>query len=177
MVDFLFYLFSLTTLLAAGTVILTRNPINAAMLLILTFVGTGALFVLLGAYFLAAVQLAVYAGAVIVLFLFIIMLLDVDAARSRKLHYPGLIAGIGVGVLLVAGALVLFKRGEHFTLATLRESVLVGASTKSYGVELFTTYMLPVQMAGVLLLIAMLGVIHVSKRTKESAEEEASHRK
>ncbi len=176
MVDFLFYLFSLTTLLAAGTVILTRNPINAAMLLILTFVGTGALFVLLGAYFLAAVQLAVYAGAVIVLFLFIVMLLDVETARSGKPNYPGLVAGIGVGALLVAGALVLYKRGDYFTLATLRESVPVGASTRSFGVELFTTYMLPVQLAGVLLLIAMLGVIHIGKRTRDSSGEEASHR-
>ena len=177
MVDFLFYLLSLTTLLAAGTVVLSRNPINAAMLLILTFVGTAALFVLLGAYFLAAVQLAVYGGAVIVLFLFIIMLLNVEVARSMKLNYLGIVAGIGVGALLVAAALVLFKRGDHFTLATLRESVVVGASVRSFGVELFTTYMLPVQMAGVLLLIAMLGVIHISKRTSQSVEEEASQRK
>ena len=175
MVDFLFYLLSLITLLSAGTVVLSRNPINAAMLLILTFVGTGSLFILLGAYFLAAVQLAVYAGAVIVLFLFIIMLLDVEAARFRKPNYLGVVAGIGVGVVLVAAALALFKRGDHFTLETLRESVVVGASVKSFGVELFTTYMLPVQLAGILLLIAMLGVIHISKRTRESAEEEASH--
>ena len=102
MIDFLFYLLSLTTLLAAGTVVFNRNPINAAMLLILTFVGTAGLFVLLGAYFLAAVQLVVYAGAVIVLFLFIIMLLDVEAARAVKLNYLRMFAGIGVGMALVA---------------------------------------------------------------------------
>ena len=67
MVDFLFYLFALITLLGAGSVIFSNNPVNAAMLLIVSFVGTASLFIMLGAYFLAAVQLAVYAGAVIVL--------------------------------------------------------------------------------------------------------------
>ncbi|MCZ6672213.1 MAG: NADH-quinone oxidoreductase subunit J, partial [Verrucomicrobia bacterium] len=80
MVEFLFYLFALITVLGAGSVVLSQNPVNAAMLLIVSFVGTASLFVMLGAYFLAAVQLLVYAGAVIVLFLFIIMLLNVDAA-------------------------------------------------------------------------------------------------
>ncbi len=174
MVDFLFYLFALITLFGAGTVILSRNPINAAMLLIVTFVGTGSLFVLLGAYFLAAVQLAVYAGAVIVLFLFIIMLLDVEAARSVKPHYLSVAAGIAAGLLMLVGVLVLFKRGDNFTLSTLGETEVVGATTKSFGIELFTTYMLPVQLAGILLLIAMLGVIFISKRPQPSPKEAAS---
>jgi NADH-quinone oxidoreductase subunit J len=165
MVDFLFYLFALITLLGAGSVIFSNNPVNAAMLLIVSFVGTASLFIMLGAYFLAAVQLAVYAGAVIVLFLFIIMLLNVDAAKKVRPNYITVIAGAIAGLLMLLGVLKLFKRGENFTMATLSEVEPVGATTRLFGEELFTTYMLPFQLAGILLLIAMLGVIFISKRT------------
>jgi NADH-quinone oxidoreductase subunit J len=165
MVDFLFYLFALITLLGAGSVIFSNNPVNAAMLLIVSFVGTASLFIMLGAYFLAAVQLAVYAGAVIVIFLFIIMLLNVDAAKKVRPNYITVIAGAIAGLLMLLGVLKLFKRGENFTMATLSEVEPVGATTRLFGEELFTTYMLPFQLAGILLLIAMLGVIFISKRT------------
>jgi len=165
MVDFLFYLFALITLLGAGSVIFSNNPVNAAMLLIVSFVGTASLFIMLGAYFLAAVQLAVYAGAVIVISLFIIMLLNVDAAKKVRPNYITVIAGAIAGLLMLLGVLKLFKRGENFTMATLSEVEPVGATTRLFGEELFTTYMLPFQLAGILLLIAMLGVIFISKRT------------
>ncbi len=173
MVEFLFYMFALTTLLGAGSVVLSRNPVNAAMLLIVSFVGTASLFIMLGAYFLAAVQLAVYAGAVIVLFLFIIMLLNVDASRKWKPSYFTMAAGFIAGLLMVLAILRLFKRGENFTTDTLSEAAPIGTTTQSFGVELFTTYMLPFQLAGVLLLIAMLGVIFISKRTKDEGKEGA----
>ena len=152
--------------------VLTRNPVHAAMLLILSFMGTASLFVMLGSYFLAAVQLAVYAGAVIVLFLFIIMLLNVDASRKLRRSYFVWATAAITGTLLILGLLQIYRRGENFTLATLGEIEKVGATTKSFGVELFTTYMLPFQLAGVLLLIAMLGVIYISNRTTK--EEGAS---
>lgn len=173
MVDFLFYLFALITILGSGSIVLSRNPVNAAMLLILSFVGTASLFIILGAYFLAAVQLAVYAGAVVVLFLFIIMLLNVDAVQHFKQNYIALAAGAVTGLLLIAGILKLVKRGDNFTLATLGEVENLGATTKSFGVELFTTYMLPFQLAGVLLLIAMLGVIFISTRNPGKEKESA----
>ena len=166
MVDFLFYLFALITLLGAASVVFSNNPVNAAMLLIVSFVGTASLFIMLGAYFLAAVQLAVYAGAVIVLFLFIIMLLNVDAAKKVRPNYITIAAGGIAGLLMILGVLKLFKRGDNFTMATLSEVEPVGATTRVFGEELFTTYMLPFQVAGILLLIAMLGVIFISKRTK-----------
>ena len=164
MADFLFYLFALITVLGAGSVILSRNPVNAAMLLILSFVGTASLFVMLGAYFLAAVQLAVYAGAVVVLFLFIIMLLNVDAAREFKPNVLAWAAGLIAGIILILGVVQVTRRGENFTMTTLGELDKIGATTKSFGAELFTTYMLPFQLAGILLLIAMLGVIFISNR-------------
>jgi NADH-quinone oxidoreductase subunit J len=166
MVDFLFYLFALITLLGAASVVFSNNPVNAAMLLIVSFVGTASLFIMLGAYFLAAVQLAVYAGAVIVLFLFIIMLLNVEAATKVRPNYITIAAGGIAGLLMILGVLKLFKRGDNFTMATLSEVEPVGATTRVFGEELFTTYMLPFQVAGILLLIAMLGVIFISKRTK-----------
>jgi NADH-quinone oxidoreductase subunit J len=164
MVEFLFYVFALVTLLGAGSVVLSRNPVNAAMLLIVSFVGTASLFVLLGAYFLAAVQLAVYAGAVIVLFLFIIMLLNVDSPKLLKPSYVTMAASSIAGLIMVLGLVKLFKRGENFTTDTLAEALPIGDTTQSFGLELFTKYMLPFQLAGILLLIAMLGVIFISKR-------------
>lgn len=173
MVDFLFYMFALTTLLGAGSVVLSRNPVNAAMLLIVSFVGTASLFIVLGAYFLAAVQLAVYAGAVIVLFLFIIMLLNVDAERKWQPRYFTIAGGAIAALLMILAVVKLFKRGENFTTDTLSEAEPIASTTESFGVELFTTYMLPFQLAGVLLLIAMLGVIFISKRTAEKEKEAA----
>lgn len=170
MVDFLFYLFALITLLGAGAVVLSNNPVNAAMFLIVSFVGTASLFVVLGAYFLAAVQLAVYAGAVIVLFLFIVMLLNVEVAEKVKPKWVTVSAGMIAGILMVLGVLAMFKRGDGLTMATLNEVEPVGSTTKSFGIELFTTYMLPFQVAGVLLLIAMLGVIFISNRTSKRKE-------
>lgn len=172
MADFLFYLFALTTLLGAGSVVFSRNSVNAAMLLIVSFFGTASLFVLLGSYFLAAVQLVVYAGAVVVLFLFIIMLLNVETDSLVKLKFVPLAASIIAGLLVILGMLKLFKRGENFTLATLQDAAPIGSTTRSFGLELFTTYMLPFQLAGMLLLIAMLGVIFISRRSK-TAEEKA----
>ncbi|MBH53650.1 MAG: hypothetical protein CMI18_04810 [Opitutaceae bacterium] len=173
MVDFLFYLFALITVLGAGAVVLSRNPVNAAMLLIVSFMGTASLFVTLGAYFLAAVQVAVYAGAVIVLFLFIIMLLNVDAAEQFRPDYVTFAGGLIAAALMILGTLKLFERGENFTLLTLQELDPVGVSTQSFGMELFTTYMLPFQVAGILLLIAMLGVVFISKRDKETRKDAA----
>ena len=173
MVEFLFYLFALITLLGAGSVVLSRNLVNAAMLLIVSFVGTASLFILLGAYFLAAVQVAVYAGAVIVLFLFIIMLLNVGTAKKLKPNYLSLAASSIAGLILVLGFLKLFKRGENFTRDTLQDAPPIATTTQSFDVELFTTYMLPFQLAGILLLIAMLGVIFISKRTAANRKEVA----
>jgi NADH-quinone oxidoreductase subunit J len=82
MLDILFYVFSAITLIAAVLMVLTPNAVNGAMCMIVAFIGTAALFVLLEAYFLAVIQVVVYAGAVMVLFLFIIMLLDVDKGEG-----------------------------------------------------------------------------------------------
>jgi len=164
MADFLFYLFAVITVLSAGGIILSRNPVNAAMMMIVSFVGVASLFVFLGAYFLAVVQVAVYAGAVVVLFLFIIMLLNVDTVARIKEHTVSVLAGCVAGGLLLIGILRLIMEASVNDV-TLADAAPVGETVASFGMELFTTYMLPFQVAGLLLLVAMLGVIFISKRT------------
>src|SRR5580698_935636 len=94
MQDILFYIFAALTLLCGALVILNRNPVNSAMFLVLSIASLAGLFVLLHAFFLAAVQVLVYAGAVMVLFLFVIMLLDLKEEQRRKIKAFGATAGI-----------------------------------------------------------------------------------
>src|SRR5579862_8281393 len=99
--DILFYVFSALALFCGIMLLVSRNPVNSAMFLVLTIASLAGLFVLLQAFFLAAVQILVYAGAVMVLFLFVIMLLDLKAEERRRIKLTGLIAGaISVGAIL-----------------------------------------------------------------------------
>lgn len=169
MTDLFFYLFSAITLGCALAVVFSRNPVNAAMLLILSFVGLASLFVMLEAYFLAVIQVLVYAGAVVVLFLFIIMLLDVKEEKNVKIKPLSLAASvIGLAILLVGVVSVTSSANIQIPAETLPEAA--GASLKNFGYELFTTYLLPMQVTGFLLLVAMIGVIVLSKKVKEGAE-------
>lgn len=167
MVDFLFYAFAFLTLLSALGMVAARNPVNGAMFMILSFVGTAALFVLLEAYFLAAVQVLVYAGAVVVLFLFIIMLLDASKTEKLRPSTATLAASlIGLG-LLAAGVVALFTVDGGLPAAD--PGAAVATTISAFGRLLFTKYQLPFQLAGFLLLVAMLGVIHISRRVKAEA--------
>src|SRR3984957_18755111 len=109
--EILFYFFAALTLICGVMVILGRNPVNSAMFLVLTIVSLAGLFVLLHAFFLAAVQVLVYAGAVIVLFLFVIMLLDLKEEQRRRIKMFGIVAGlISVGTIVV-----IFLKSLHAT--------------------------------------------------------------
>ncbi|MBU61327.1 MAG: hypothetical protein CMI26_02350 [Opitutae bacterium] len=166
--------------------ILSRNPVTAAMFMILSLVGVASLFVLLEAFFLAVLQVLVYAGAVMVLFLFIIMLMDVGpesgkgTALSKKRLLSGFVAVLGVGFLTV---LTLEYSGvaadsganwQDVSEETRVEgaNVVFSKSVKSFGYGLFTKYMLPLQVAGFLLLAAMVGVIVLSKKKKGESNDE-----
>ncbi|EDY83754.1 NADH-ubiquinone/plastoquinone oxidoreductase chain 6 superfamily [Verrucomicrobiia bacterium DG1235] len=165
MTDLFFYIFAAITLACAFAVVFSRNPVNAAMFLILTFLGMASLFVMLEAYFLAVIQVLVYAGAVVVLFLFIIMLLDVKEESKAKLKPLTLVASvIGFAILLVGVVGITSSDNIKATTETLPEAA--GATLKNFGYELFTTYQLPMQVTGFLLLVAMIGVIVLSKRVK-----------
>jgi len=174
MVDVLFYIFAIVTLGSAACVVLTRNAVNAAMALIVSLVGVASLFVLLSAYFLAVVQVLVYAGAVVVLFLFVIMLLDEGEKRRVSPGSLTTAASLVAFVLLLVGVvsivisedLVVAGVAEKRTLAT---TAPVGDVPNQYGYHLFTSYMLPFQVAGFLLLVAMIGVILISKRYRNAS--------
>ncbi len=173
MADFLFYAFAALTLGSALMVALHRNAVDAALSLFLTFFGMAGLFVLLEAYFLAILQVLVYAGAVVVLFAFIVMLLDIDSSTRRPI---GTFAKVAAGVafaLLGTGVLWLFHKNQLSGPELPPEAS--GSALKTYGRQLFTTYLLPVQVAGFLLLIAMIGVIAISKRSEaaEAASDES----
>jgi NADH-quinone oxidoreductase subunit J len=159
---FLFTFFSLFTVACALGVVVNRNAVNAAMCLLLCLVGVAALFVRLEAFLLAFLLLLVYAGAVVTLFLFIVMLLDVQGRPSSR-GTPGVLATLAAAGILLAGVASLAEKGR---LATPNPAALSapGASLKLYASELFTAYLLPVQVVGFLLLIAMLGVIVLSRK-------------
>ena len=156
----LFYIFALLTLASGLLVILSRNPITSAMFLVITIAFLAGLFVLLHAFFLAAVQILVYAGAVMVLFLFVIMLLDVRAEERRRFNAFGIAAGV-IGIVSLGYVLVstiVMGRPGVGTSATLE------GATIPLGKMLFTNYLLPFEIVSVLLLVAMVGVILLSKR-------------
>ena len=180
MIDLLFYVFAAITLISALLMVVSPNAVNGAICMIVSFVATAALFVLLEAYFLAVLQVLVYAGAVMVLFLFIIMLLDVDKDTSQmlkdKMTLGASIVGFALLVILICAA---FAGGQHIpetALLPVAENptgeglgIPFTTSAKSFGYSLFTKYMLPFQVTGFLLLAAMIGVIVVSKKHEENS--------
>lgn len=172
MPDILFIIFAVMTVVASLGVVMARNPVNAAMGMIGAFVGTAAIYILLGAYLIAALQILVYAGAVVVLFLFIIMLLDVDKQRRTRINRLSALGALTGFALLLLGLWVLFLSPLAVDLPSYFPPETTPASLiRTYGELLFTKYLLPVQVAGFLLLAAMIGVIYISKRTKATPEE------
>jgi len=150
-----------------------RNPVNGAMFMILSLVGVAGLFVLLNAFFLAVLQILVYAGAVMVLFLFIVMLLDVDVVSKRSPGNLTIAAGTVSVFLLGLGFVALLDRPQMLPeptllaperLPSLETPMAFVTGIQAYGYSLFTKYMLPFQMTGLLLLVAMIGIIVLSKR-------------
>jgi NADH-quinone oxidoreductase subunit J len=162
--DVLFYLFAALTLVSGLLVVLnpfSRNPVTSAMFLVITIMGLAGLFVLLHAFFLAAVQILVYAGAVMVLFLFVIMMLDLKEERSQPL---GLFR-LGAAIVLVCGLLVLFMRHLPGTaLADPGAATVVEGSTHVLGKMLLTNYLLPFELVSGILLVAMVGVVLLTKK-------------
>ncbi len=158
-----FNFLALFTVITAVAVVVNRNAVNAAMCLLLSLVGVAGLFVTLEAYLLAFLLLLVYAGAIVALFLFIVMLLDTKAEPQPRLTRLPLVARI-IGAGLVALGVVSFYARGRIAQPDLGPGPAVGADLKLYAYQLFTTYLLPVQVMGFLLLIAMIGVIVLSKR-------------
>lgn len=159
--DMLFWFFSIAMLLCGLLVIANRNPVASALFLVFLFVFMAGLFVLLEAFFIAAIQVLVYAGAVMVLFLFVIMLLDIKASERRKFRPIGVFGGF-----VVAGA---FIWELEIILARPMKTVTSGGDELRGGLEqivkpFFAHYMLPFEVTALLLLVAMIGVVLLSKK-------------
>ncbi len=159
----LFNVFALFTLIAAVGVVVNKNAVNASLCLLLSLVGVAGLFVGLEAYLLAFLLLLVYAGAIVALFLFIVMLLDTKGDARPTLHRLPVVARLLAVGLVGAGVISFLARGR-LPEPDLAKVPALGANLKLYAYQLFTTYLLPVQILGFLLLIAMLGVIVLSKK-------------
>src|SRR3954453_19938137 len=160
----LFWFFALVMLGFGVAVILNRNPVASAMCLVVSFLGLSALFMGLDAFFIGIIQVLVYAGAVMVLFLFIIMLLDLRAEERRKFNLPAVIGGSAVAaalfaqIYLVTGQLRAANSPFPALASTRTDDV------RDVGLLLFGSYNLPFQIIGVLVLVATVGVIVLSKR-------------
>jgi NADH-quinone oxidoreductase subunit J len=164
MSQFLFWFFAILMLVFGAAVVLNRNPIASALSLVICFMGLSALFMSLDAFFIGIIQVLVYAGAVIVLFLFIIMLLDLRVEKLRKINYVAVAGGTAVAL---AFFIQLFFVIRQLSAAKQPFPPLAVAKTDdvhNIGLLLFTNYTLPFQIIGVLVLVATIGVVVLSKR-------------
>ena len=164
MSDTYFYLFATLMVASALGVVFNRNTVAAALSFLFSLCGTAALFLQLDAQLLAILLVLVYAGAVVALFLFIIMLLDMQGGARKPFKKLTIFSSAIAGALLLLGVYTLAKRPELAVLPPAGQPASILLDLKNYGAQLFTTYLLPVQVVGFLLLIAMLGVIVLSKK-------------
>ncbi len=164
MADILFYIFAAMTIGSSVAVVINPNAVNSALAFLVGLLGVSGLFVLLDSFLLAVLMILVYAGAVVALFLFIIMLLDMQGGERKPFSRPTAVAGFIGAALLAVCATSLLKGLGGLESAEAVSAIGVGANLKHYADQLFTTYLLPVQVVGFLLLIAMLGVIVLSKK-------------
>ncbi len=164
MASLIFFYFAGIIVLTATLVVALRNPIYSALSLLVMFFHVAGLYVTLHAEFLAAVQIIVYAGAILVLYLFVVMLLNVK--REERLHRQASVAMfLGMTLLTEAILLVVFSKGPIFSKAAEIDSAgQVTGNTESIGLVLFSTYLFPFEVASLILLVAMVGAVILSKK-------------
>lgn len=167
--DFTFYLFGITVVLAGFLVVVARNPVHSVLWLILAFLSSAGLFVLLGAEFVAMLLVIVYVGAVAVLFLFVVMMLDVDFAelKAEMAKYVPVAGLIGV-VLLMQFSMIFgtwqFSEGVETRLGAPSPDAAEVHNTAAIGQLIYDDYILLFQAAGLILLVAMVGAIVLTLR-------------
>ncbi len=165
-----FYLFSAVAVASGVMVIAGRNPVHSVLFLILTFFSAGGLFVLLGAEFLAMTLVFVYVGAVAVLFLFVVMMLDIDFVELREGFQRYLPIGALIGGVLFAELVLVFGYWllvPGMTATSVAPMLPEITNTRALGALLYTKYVYVFQAAGVVLLIAMIGAIVLTLRARE----------
>jgi len=166
-----FYLFAAVTVFSAVMVISSKNPVHSVLFLILAFFNSAALFVLLGAEYIAMTLVIVYVGAVAVLFLFVVMMLDINFVELRQgfLRYLPLGAGVALVVFVELIAVYNVALSSDAKLSYARHAIPAPektSNTQAIGDVLYTFYLYPFQMAGLILLVAMIGAIVLTLRSR-----------
>jgi NADH-quinone oxidoreductase subunit J len=159
----LFFIFAGVAVLGALSLILQRHPIHSALSLIVVMVALAALYLLLGAEFIAAVQIIVYAGAIMVLFVFVIMLLNAGAEERTSFSRLARYVGIPAGVLLTLQLAYTVARASG---QAARAPSVTPASTRDLSLLLFRDYVLPFELTSILILVAILGAVVLARRER-----------
>lgn len=177
--DILFYVFSAILLASAVTVITAKNAVHSVLYLILAFFNAAGIFVMLGAEYVAMLLIIVYVGAVAVLFLFVVMMLDIEAVKRVDLRKRHLFAGAVVGFALLAEMVLVFYSWKSVEAA--RDNALFPATPESLGTAkslgniLYTNYLYPFQVSGLILLVAMIGAITLTLRLRTGIRRQKAH--
>jgi NADH-quinone oxidoreductase subunit J len=167
----IFSAFALVLLGAAVGVITARNPVHAALFLVLAFFNGAGLWMMLEAEFLSIALVLVYVGAVMVLFLFVVMMLNVDLARLREGFWKHLPLGLGVGVLMVAEMVLVVSSKQFVSLGAGMAPAAPGVSnTRELGLLLYTDYVYPFELAAVILLVAIVAAIALTLRRRKDSK-------
>jgi NADH-quinone oxidoreductase subunit J len=163
---FIFYLFALTTVAGGMMTVISRNPVHSVLWLILSFLSSAGLFVLLGAEFVAMLLIIVYVGAVAVLFLFVVMMLDVDFAELKAEMTKYLPLALLIGVVIVMQLMMAFGVWGFADQAAANSAAPIGDldNTTSLGLLIYDKYIMIFQLAGLILLVAMIGAIVLTLR-------------
>ncbi len=166
---FVFYFLAVIMVVAALRVITARNPVHAALFLVLTFFNAGGLWLLLQAEFLAITLVMVYVGAVMVLFLFVVMMLDIDLDRLREGFWSYLPVGALVGILMLV-EMVMVLGGSYFGLEAMPAPPAAAetySNTREIGRVLYTDYVYPFELASLVLLVAMVAAVALTLRKRK----------
>jgi NADH-quinone oxidoreductase subunit J len=179
--DIAFYLFASSLIVAAVMVITLRNPVHSVLCLILAFFNSAALFLLNGAEFIAMLMVIVYVGAVAVLFLFVVMMMDINVASARQGFIKYLPFGAGIGLVLLAELIFMFLSWTFLPDEYSEKAASYGvpyadggeiSNTAAIGHVLYTDYIYLFQIAGLILLVAMIGAIVLTHRKRPSAKKQ-----
>jgi NADH-quinone oxidoreductase subunit J len=164
-----FYIFSALLLMSAGLMITVRNPVFAALFLILAFFSSSAIWLLLEAEFLAITLVVVYVGAVMVLFMFVVMMLDINLSAMREGFAKYLPIGVLVAILMALSMGLVINAGEFGLVSdSIQRHSADYSNTKELGTTLYTNYLYPFEIAGAILLVAIIAAIALTMRSPRS---------